>query len=541
MRHHRSTAPARRWAVGVGVIAILALAGCTFTPPTENGAANQPTPVPSMTVKGETQRRTPTPTPPEPPAPPRPSPSPVPSPSEPPAAPAPTPAPTVPAPSPTVSAPAPEPPAPGGELPPVPGPDPEDSSTHNDSVEVASYTGPVGFSYASGDGDSFSFTTATSNGDAVTMQVQGTHDNADGPATWFNQQTAGYATHTDAASDSQPAQLHYAFCGALTFADFGNAGPYTCFGQGSSGIDNNWWMGGPDYSAGDTCYIDASASNSDAASLVVCAHPGSTSSQFSVDDGGTDSNYLSLYNPSVSLPVDPAAVGARVEEHIRTHPELSDSDVATLRSAVAALPGGSGTPTSWAFQCDAFCADPADSDITSGKLWAGVHDTTSYDGVMWNEYLNAYPVNNYSLNATAEREKSTDVADWFTTGVGGGGMIGAGVDAGTATPGELNFAFCGDLVPDTATSGAPTCFGQGSSGLDNNWWAGGADWTLLDSTDPETAAALASSLDLSVVGDLLGEVRILVDPRRAAVLVAFSGDAISGAAVDGAMFLAGVG
>ncbi|GAA1962408.1 hypothetical protein [Microbacterium aquimaris] len=422
--------------------------------------------------------------------------------------------------------------------------DPEQSKTHDDSVEVTSDIGGLSFTYGDYSGEDFSFDDAewNSSSQVLTIDVEGTHDGSDSVADWFNDQTGGHAVHTDASSDSEPDTLHYAFCGTLTFSDFAGAGVETCFGQGDSGVKYNWWMGGSAYD--DTrngCYIDEDATDSNATSLVACiASEGTSSYTFELDAGGTHPNHLSFYSPSRL----PALTGTHLTDFVDAHPDMSAGEKAVFHTLARKLDDDPvDVPTSWQISCGTDCT----SSITSGQLWAGVHDTTTYDGVLWTHLLDGTNLNNYSINVTAGRNASDDVADWFVDAVGSGGMVGAGVNDGTTAPGKLNFAFCGDLTPQggTATASMPLCIGQGSNfddGESNNWWLGSSEWKAME-FDSATAT---DALELFVPVDELGllpsmDVRMLVNVDRATALFVLSGNVVTGAAVDGAVFLVGLG
>ena len=84
-------------------------------------------------------------------------------------------------------------------------------------------------------------------------------------------------------------------------------------------------------------------------------------------------------------------------------------------------------------------------------------------------------------------------------------MIGAGVNQGTTSPGELNFAFCGELAAHggTLSGSMPLCLGQGSNhddGESNNWWVGGTGWQAPH-VDSDAAVEMLLEYALGHVSD----------------------------------------
>jgi len=62
-----------------------------------------------------------------------------------------------------------------------------------------------------------------------------------GNANWFISRVSAAACTTKTYGDEFPAELNFAFTGTLTID--GNAYP-VAIGQGHSGAENNWWIGG---------------------------------------------------------------------------------------------------------------------------------------------------------------------------------------------------------------------------------------------------------------------------------------------------------
>jgi len=75
----------------------------------------------------------------------------------------------------------------------------------------------------------------------------------------------------------------------------------------------------------------------------------------------------------------------------------------------------------------------------------------------------------------AGRSKSEDVAKWFMGNVGSGQTLAC--DSKGSAPRELNFAVLGTLTLELSGQSQIVCedvvIGQGSFGLNNNWWMGG--------------------------------------------------------------------
>ncbi|MDX2378081.1 hypothetical protein M4I32_14910 [Microbacterium sp. LRZ72] len=528
---------ARRAAV-VGLAISLLLAGCTATPEADESMDDStPAPIVSATVVPEPTEPVAAPSsPPEPPAP-EPTPPPL----------APDPAPVVP-PSTGVDAPGVPPrggaiaigdgPSPGADV------DPELSKTHDDSVEVISEIGALSFAYTEAYGDDFSFVDSgwDDSSTTLTLNVTGTHDGDDSVANWFNDQTLGYAVHTDIDTNDEPNELHYAFCGSLAFSQF-DTQIETCFGQGDSDtLANNWWMGGQYYYVErPECYIDENTTDENATSLVACLEShGSSSYTFEVNSGGASPNLFSLYSPSQIGPL----TGSRLEAFVAAHPDLSSADKAVLDTLARELKKADiEVPSSWKVSCGSTCTE----SITKGELWAGVHDTTTYESEVWKKVLSGTNLNNYSINVTAGRNSSSDVADWFIDAVGSGAMIGAGANDGTTQPGKLHFAFCGELTPQggTATASAPLCIGQGENHDDgdaNNWWIGGSDWKLATMGSSTAAEALGLFVPVDELGILPDtEVRMLFNPDTLTAIFVLSGNVATGAVLDGMAFVVGLG
>ena len=437
---------------------------------------------------------------------------------------------------------------------PVPAPepdtDPELSKTHDDTVEIRSDLGEISFAYdgaSSGEDFAYQGQSWDSGDNRLTLDVQGTHDGEDSVASWYNGQTGGAAVHTDIDTNDEPQELHYAFCGTLTFLDYGSASVETCFGQGDSGLENNWWMGGADFGrVGGICHVDADAADSQATSLVACLDSdGLSSNEFEVSMGDAHANYFSLYSLSDLPPLALAPLGTAITNFVDSDPpNLTTAEAIALKAFAAKLADASlELPTSWSVSCDG-CA----WSITDNQLWAGVHDTTSYPGVAWNTFLHNYEVNNYSVNVTASREASSGVAEWFDGQVGSDGtMIGAGVNQGTTSPGELNFAFCGELAAHggTLSGSIPLCLGQGSNhddGESNNWWVGGTGWQAPHVDSDAAVEMLAAAIPGADPEMFLGtEVRMMIHPEHATAVFVLSGTAALGAAVDGFGFVVGLG
>ncbi|MBA8816818.1 hypothetical protein FHX48_001911 [Microbacterium halimionae] len=555
-----------------GIAALLLLTGCTVSAPEPDAEASDSAEV-EATGKPPTN------------APAAPSASPMPLPTEPPTTPSKPSAPETPAtpespdasaptqpyvaparnqaPSATDSATAPAAPS----TPPpthTPKPSPEDSDGESSTIhddELVLYptdTGEIAFSYnGTSSGDSFSFVDSEWNSPTLSIAVKGTHDNSTLPASDFAQWTNYFASHTAEASTDEPSELHYAFCGTLAFADFtsesaDSASTDSCFGQGSDGLNNNWWGGGADYvdNDGNACFIDPSATNSVGSSLVACLE-GTGVSEFEINDGGTSPNYFSLYSPNEAfdVPVDPQQLGDDLLAWLQSNSTMSPAKERILQDAVDALPtdGTITTPTSWEFTCDDYCATSDNSSITSGQVWGGVHTTDTYESEAWKIALNGYPLNNMTLNATAGRDNSAAVASWFDDQVTpSGAMIGAGTGAST-TPGDLNFAYCGDLSPQGGSlpaSDIPICFGQGHNVGANNWWIGGADWQELE---PTTFDAFVGDSPLPGLKHFAGavggdtETRVMFDPKSLTAVVTVGEDVANAEAIDGFMFIFGIG
>jgi hypothetical protein len=71
-------------------------------------------------------------------------------------------------------------------------------------------------------------------------------------ATWFMENVASGQTLACDSKGSAPDKLNFAVRGTLTLQLVGQASPIVCedvlIGQGHFGVNNNWWMGGPNMS-----------------------------------------------------------------------------------------------------------------------------------------------------------------------------------------------------------------------------------------------------------------------------------------------------
>lgn len=71
-------------------------------------------------------------------------------------------------------------------------------------------------------------------------------------ARWFMKNVASGQTLACDSKGSAPHKLNFAVRGTLTLQLVGQASPIVCedvlIGQGSFGVNNNWWMGGPNMS-----------------------------------------------------------------------------------------------------------------------------------------------------------------------------------------------------------------------------------------------------------------------------------------------------
>ena len=235
---------------------------------------------------------------------------------------------------------------------PVPAPDadPELSKTHDDTVEIRSDLGEISFAYdgaSSGEDFAYQGQSWDSGDNRLTLDVQGTHDGEDSVASWYNGQTGGAAVHTDIDTNDEPQELHYAFCGTLTFLDYGSASVETCFGQGDSGLENNWWMGGADFGrVGGICHVDADAADAQATSLVACLDSdGLSSNEFEVSMGDAHANYFSLYSLSDLPPLALAPLGTAITNFV-------DSDPPNLTTAEAIAKSIGLEPTLQSWLCE---------------------------------------------------------------------------------------------------------------------------------------------------------------------------------------------
>ena len=158
--------------------------------------------------------------------------------------------------------------------------------------------------------------------------------------------------------------------------------------------------------------------------------------------------------------------------------EVAPPAVSASHSSVPALP--SSAPSS----VPALPAAPDPGTIVDKVHDNHLHFTKTGAGTMGFAYNNNYAITDnqtfegvgvsggqddeLDITVKAGRKKSERVANWFKE------RNVAAAHTNTAThdePGELNFAFEGDLV--ISGHSYPVVLGQGSTGSQNNWWIGG--------------------------------------------------------------------
>ncbi|MDZ8274863.1 hypothetical protein R2Q81_02765 [Microbacterium aquimaris] len=550
--------------ISVGLAALLTLTACTAFPPDD-----QATPATTATATATPGTDTDTSdTPevsmemPEPDATPTPTPTPT------------GPAPTVPDASPWI-APA---PVPADDAQPWTGDDvdtvidltDEDLETgihaHDDVVTM--FTNDIGeldFTYTDSSvtkDQPFSFTGSDSSAHELDIKVSAGHKNSSTPADWFTDRVGTNTTNADPGlhgyTGRSPDDLHYAFCGELTFTTYGGT-TTACFGQGHTAFDNNWWFGGSDFTVhkDQLCYIDPLAANDVDQGLAACVLAGSTSNEFTVVEGLTHANYVTTYSPkldtALSESIETRTVAQNLVDSLYEKDLISKTEKTALDVAIRALPDTTITaelPTGWTFHCDDACANEDQYAISDGQIWAGARASDAYSSWLWADVLPSdlkKDLNNTSINATAGRHGTTDVAEWMTDQVGDGGMIGMGSGNGTKTPGSLNFAFCGTLDPDGVDSHVDhnVCLGQGHTVADdaNNWWVGGEDWIDVGSMSTQDALQIIHKdwlrhlIEFASEG---GEVRMLLHRESLTAIITMETNASDSIFVDNMMIVAGV-
>ncbi|MDZ8201219.1 hypothetical protein RZO50_06815 [Microbacterium sp. SSW1-59] len=437
---------------------------------------------------------------------------------------------------------------------------------HDDVAYLQSDIGELAFDFQESsvtDGQPFTFVDASSVEGSLAFEVSAGHKNTATPADWFTHQVGrntvndGLGFHS--ATGRTPKDLHYAFCGDLTFHAYDDATTTACLGQGHTGLDNDWWFGGPDFEVidGHLCHIDASAADDDDRGLAACVLPTSVANAFDVRTASTHSNYVTTYSPkldtALSESIETRAVAQNLVDTLYEKELISKTEKTALDVAIRALPDTTITaelPTGWTFHCDHACADDDQYAISDGQIWAGARASDAYSSWLWDELIPGAvkkDLNNTSVNATAGRHGTSDVAEWMVDQVGDGGMIGMGSSNGTATPASLNFAFCGTLDPDGVDSHVEhdVCLGQGHTVADdaNNWWVGGEDWidvgslSLHDLLPNVHNFAIRDFVDV-VIGD--GDVRMLLHRESLTAIITAETDALDSGFVDNMMIVAGV-
>jgi len=547
--------------ISVGLAALLALTACTAFPPDDQAA-----PAATATPGTDTSDTPDTPEVsmemPEPDATPTPTPTPT------------GPAPTVPDASPWIG-PA---PVPADDAQPWTGDDvdtvidliDEDLETgihaHDDVAYLDSEVGELSFAFADSSvtkDQPFTFVEASSIDGLLHFEVSAGHKNSSTPADWFTQQVGtntvndGLGFHS--ATGRSPKDLHYAFCGDLTFRAYDDATTTACLGQGHTGLDNDWWFGGPDFEVigGHLCHIDATAANDEDRGLAACVLPTSVANEFTVTTTSTHANYVTTYSPkldtALSESIETRTVAQNLVDSLYEKDLISKTEKTALDVAIRALPDTTITaelPTGWTFHCDDACANEDQFAISDGQIWAGARASDAYSSWLWADVLPSdlkKDLNNTSINATAGRHGTTDVAEWMTDQVGDGGMIGMGSGNGTKTPGSLNFAFCGTLDPDGVDSHVDhnVCLGQGHTVADdaNNWWVGGEDWIDVGSMSTQDALQIIHKgwlrhlIEFASEG---GEVRMLLHRESLTAIITMETNASDSILVDNMMIVAGV-
>lgn len=256
--------------------------------------------------------------------------------------------------------------------------------------------------------------------------VAGRHQTS-GPAQWFDSQT-GASNHVIGRAAYQ-GEMNFAFCGELVIDDETLT---TCFGQGSSGGDNIWAVGGPLYATNPSDETE------------ICAPL--TGYQVCLSEDSSGDYEFSLTSPDY----DPGKPGT------------------TMRANKIAFNGGND----YAFQY-------VDHTISAGQPWGGVAVT--------------YTATAMIFNVLAGRHKTEAVSQWWDQQIAADqngkrnyiGDLGFGLEK---APAELNFAVCGWMYPQgqPPTSGQMLCIAQGSTdsapgpvgvSVNNNWWLGGKGCT----------------------------------------------------------------
>jgi hypothetical protein len=114
----------------------------------------------------------------------------------------------------------------------------------------------------------------------------------------------------------------------------------------------------------------------------------------------------------------------------------------------------------------------------------------------------------------AGRSKSEDVATWFMGKVASGQTLAC--DSKGSAPRELNFAVLGTLTLELNGQSPIVCedvvIGQGSFGLNNNWWMGGKNMSGV-----HVSLSGATVQKCKQKGGLLGFVEVAFTPQTPCV------------------------
>ena len=128
--------------------------------------------------------------------------------------------------------------------------EPLDTSLHSNNLNIL----PEGFSpsisyawdfhYSITSGQPWEGVSSSGYHSGIQITAEAGRHGSEGPANWFKER-APYAASTDAnPSTSFPTDLNFAFTGTITIN--GDSYPIT-IGQGHTGAQNNWWIGGEDW------------------------------------------------------------------------------------------------------------------------------------------------------------------------------------------------------------------------------------------------------------------------------------------------------
>lgn len=107
------------------------------------------------------------------------------------------------------------------------------------SAQSVSFDWDGGYSITSG--QPWGGVTSGGDGDGIAIHAEAGRKASTDVASWFNSRSSMSINTAEWGADSSPEELNFAFTGTLTI----NGVQYpVVIGQGHSGVDNNWWIGG---------------------------------------------------------------------------------------------------------------------------------------------------------------------------------------------------------------------------------------------------------------------------------------------------------